>query len=160
MLESIDREISFYRRRSGQVLFVGISFEIAILVGQQQIPVHAVWKWLAPLTVTYLFYAVAATGVVLGSEYRRRIRFMKKSRAEVASGIEVTKPFPSDKDQSISEIQVLYVILISSSVFGGFVTWLYAFPNNILLWVYFISTGAAVIWSLWHVIRCLTRKVL
>lgn len=36
ILDSIDREIAFFRRRSGQVYFFGILAEVLILSGEQQ----------------------------------------------------------------------------------------------------------------------------
>jgi len=123
----------FYRKRSGQVFFVSVSFEIAILAGGRQLPPHDIWTWLPSLTITFLFYTVAAAGVILGSEYRRRIRIIKNNRQKTIAGFSVQKPFPTDQEQVISEIQVLYVVLISLSLLGICLTWLYAAPILILL---------------------------
>jgi len=159
MLESLDREIAFYRKRSGQVFFLGISFEIAILAGGRQLPDHDIWPWLPFLTITFLFYAVAATSVVLGSEYRRRIRTIKNNRSIVILQNIQMNPFPTDNDQVVSEIQVLYVVLITLSLLGIFFTWLYIYSSIVLLYGYYLFLGATFILSLYYVFKCLFRKV-
>jgi hypothetical protein len=108
--------------------------------------------------VTALYYAVAAAGIVLGSEYRRRIRFIKNTRAQLFVGRPVGSPFPTEHDEKISEIQVLYVVLISSSMLGSVVAWIYASPTLFLLSAYVIGLAGGVIWSLRHVWRCYRAK--
>jgi len=157
-LSSIDRELAFYRKRSGQVFFIGMSLEVAILLGQQRMPGHPVWPWLAPFTITVLFYAVAAGGIVLGSEYRRRIRHIKNSRTRLLAAHAVGNPFPSDREEKVSEIQVLYVALISSSALGSLVAWIYVAPSAWLLVVYLVTIAGGMLWSVYHVFRCLRAK--
>ena len=70
ILESVDRELAFFRRRSGQVYFLGLSAEAAILVGGRQLPAPPSWDWLASLGASLFFYAVAVAGIILSSEYQ------------------------------------------------------------------------------------------
>ena len=50
VLEAIDREIAFYRRRAGQVFFLGLTVEVLILAGREKIVVPAAWPWIRPLS--------------------------------------------------------------------------------------------------------------
>ena len=91
VLQSIDAEISFFRRRSGQVYFFGLLAEALILVGREKIILSrgtddSSWTappWTDPLIQSVFFVAVAVIGIMLGSEYRRRISFLKLSRIKM-----------------------------------------------------------------------------
>jgi hypothetical protein len=48
ILEAIDREIAFYRRRAGQVFFLGLTVEVLILTGREKMVVPAAWPWIRP----------------------------------------------------------------------------------------------------------------
>ena len=84
ILEAIDREIAFYRRRAGQVFFLGLTVEVLILAGRERIVVPAAWPWIQPLSYGVLFIAVAAVGILLGREYRGRIHVLKRERKKLA----------------------------------------------------------------------------
>lgn len=124
VLESLEREIAFYRRRSGQVYFFGSLVEVLILAGQQKISLPAGWSWQTSLVYSIFFVAVAIVGILLGSEYRRRIHILKDSRVELLAKIGYRHVFPTASEQRISEIQVLYFVLIFLSLAGIGAVWL------------------------------------
>jgi len=134
VLRALDREIAFYRKRSGQVFFFGLLVEVLIIAGKEtivfveQIPNLAGPEKIPTLAgrVVYsiLFIAVAAVGIALGAEYRRRIRILKDSRAKVLQELGFEFVYPSASDQGLSEIQVLYVVLVLLSSGGIILVWL------------------------------------
>lgn len=126
VLEAIDREIAFYRRRAGQVFFLGLLVEILILAGreQQNIIVPPDPDWLRPFAFSLFFIGVAVVGVTLGSEYRRRIRRLKDSRLDLLAHMKYDGVYSEEPDQRLSEIQVLYVVLTLLSSFGITLHWL------------------------------------
>jgi hypothetical protein len=74
ILQAVDREIDFYRKRSGQVFFFSLLVEVLILAGREKILLPERWPLLQPTVYSILFIAVAAIGIALGAEYRGRIR--------------------------------------------------------------------------------------
>ena len=119
-IEAIDREIAFYRRRAGQVFFLSLTAEILILAGRERIVVPRAWPWIQPLSYGLLFMAVAAFGILLGREYRSRIHVLKSERKE-----RVDFDAPSG-GLILSEIEMLYVVLVFLSSSGLVLVWLNA----------------------------------
>lgn len=125
VLRGLDREIAFYRKRAGEVFFFGLLVEVLILAGKEKIFFVETIPTLAGLVVySLLFIAVAAVGIALGAEYRRRIRILKDSRAKVLQKLGFEFVYPSATDQGLSEIQVLYVVLVLLSSGGIILVWL------------------------------------
>ena len=124
VLESIDREIAFFRRRAGQVFFFGLLVEAFILTGKGKITMPENWTWQRPYLGTLFFLAVLAVGVSLGSEYRRRIRFLKKRRRVLFINYDLGNVYPDLEKQILSEIEVLYVSLFFLSSAGILISWL------------------------------------
>src|SRR5438270_12653014 len=77
VLQAIDREIDFYRKRSGEVFFFGLLVEVLILAGREKVVLTATSPLAQPIVYSIMFVAVAAIGIALGSEYRSRIRLLK-----------------------------------------------------------------------------------
>ena len=123
-LESLDREIAFYRRRSGQVYFFSLGAEALILVGRENVALSGGPSWVSPVVESGFFVAVAFFGIRLGSEYRRRIRKLKRRRLYLVESFGHRDMFPTENDQKRSEIRVLYEILIFLSLAGVLLTWL------------------------------------
>ncbi len=130
-LESIDREIAFYRRRAGQVFFFGLLAEAVILVGRQKVFFSDIFgEPEKAIVYAIFFFAVAVVGTFLGSEYRRRLHILKDSRIEVIEEIGYKNVFPSSIDRIFSEIIVLYIVLWFISLSGIIIVWLSIHPNR------------------------------
>ena len=159
MLESVDREIAFDRRRAGQVFFFGLLVEGLILTGHEGIGTPPGWShWQGAGLETLLFVAVAAVGIALGSEYRRRIDHLKKQRDAMLEKSGHNHVFPQKMDQRISEIQVLYVTLVFLSSAGIFITWLNVYDYTCLLCLFFAWILAVVAFGGYWVYRCLRSE--
>ena len=113
VLASVDGEIAFYRRRAGQVFFLGVSAEAVIFAGAGKIAVPTTWPLEGSIVYHFFFGAVAAVGIVLGLLYQRRIRFLKRMRDEVV-GSAVFPPISKWQ----SEILVLCASLFLLSFVG------------------------------------------
>lgn len=124
VLEALDRELDFYRKRAGQVFFLSLLVEVLILAGKEKVEVPETWQSTKPLIHSLLFIAVAAIGIALGREYRSRIRMLKDSRVEILERLGYSAVYPSESDQGLSEIQVLYAALVFLSSGGVIVVWL------------------------------------
>jgi hypothetical protein len=143
-LESVDRELAFYRSRSGQIYLVALSAEALIIVGREQIKIENVALWMVPLIVSLAFLAVAVVGTVLGAEYRRRIRQLKRSRKDLCELALRRDIHPSSEERRVSEIGVLYFVLWFTSVGGCVIAWLRTFPNRRFVSVVAISYAIGV----------------
>lgn len=128
VLEALDRELDFYRKRAGQVFFFGLLVEGLILAGKEQVLLGNRWPWVRPITYTLMFIAVAAIGTTLGSEYRARIHTLKDSRLRLLKDLKHHNVYPADR--RISEIKVMYVVL-----------WFLSSVGVILVWLAFIGNG-------------------
>lgn len=151
-LQSIDRELAFYRSRSGQIYLVALSAEALIIVGRDQIKIENVALWAVPLIVTLAFLAVAVVGAVLGTEYRRRIHHLKESRTALFESTFRPDPHPKMKERRVSEIGVLYFVLGFTSGGGSVLAWLRAYPDrrgpSLVAIVYAILLVLAAIWGI------------
>lgn len=155
LVQSIDRELAFYRSRSGQIYLVSLTAEALLIVGREQISVKDAPLWMAPLILTVAFLAVAVVGTVLGAEYRRRIHTLKASRATLVGD----SVHPASADRRISEIQVLYFVLWLTSTGGSVVAWLRAFPTERLLWILgAIYLGAVILAASWGMTRSFRKE--
>jgi hypothetical protein len=173
LLEGIDREVAFYRHRAGQVFFYGLLVEILILAGQEKesILIPDLASWVVPLVYSVLFLAVVTIGITLGSEYRQRIRILKDARVELLEKLKYLNIYPSDAEQKVSEIQVLYVVLIFLSSCGSILVWMNSLnsPGNnqmclnlpvdnkiafYLLFCIFVVLGlVGVVYSIYRVVK-------
>ena len=124
VLEALDRELDFYRKRAGQVFFLSLLVEVLILAGKEKVQVPETWQSSKPLIHSLLFIAVAAIGIALGREYRNRIRMLKDSRVEILERLGYSAVYPTELDQGLSEIQVLYAALVFLSSGGIILVWL------------------------------------
>ena len=127
-LEAIDREIAFFRHRAGQVYFFGLLAEVLIIIGKESITIPDIVLWLRPVVATVFFAAVAYVGILLGSEYRRRIRHLKKKRDALLRPLLSNEVFLSLNRERISEIQILYFVLGFCSLLWISISWLNTFP--------------------------------
>src|SRR5437763_17129712 len=77
-VESVDRELAFYRSRSGQIYLVALSAEALIIIGKEQLKFENPQPpgWMVPLVTSLASPGGAVVGTVLGAEYRRRINQM------------------------------------------------------------------------------------
>ena len=157
VLESVDREIAFDRRRAGQVFFFGLLVEGLILTGHEGIRTPPAWSWQQAGLETLLFVAVAAMGIALGSEYRRRIHHLKSQRDAMLAKSGHEHVFPQKMDQRISEIQVLYVMLVFLSSAGIFIAWLNVYDYTWLLCLFFAWILAVVAFGGYWVYRCMKQ---
>jgi len=124
-LEALDREVAFYRHRAGQVFFLSLVFEILILSGHKgtfEFPESTLW--MEPLVYNLLFVVVAIVGIILGSEYRSRIRYIKDSRQELLAKSDYKNAYPTEDVQRFSEIHVLYFVLGFLSTLGMILVWI------------------------------------
>ena len=166
VLEAIDREIAFYRRRAGQVFFLGLAVEVLILAGRERIIVPGTWPWIRPLSYGILFIAVAVFGILLGREYRNRIWVLKVDRSKTAGF------GPPPGGVTLSEIEMLYVVLVFLSSSGLVLVWLNALTANDgrswdvdnlsctfrLLFGFFVFMGTLGIgWVSWKTINWIVR---
>jgi hypothetical protein len=119
LLEAVDRELAFYRRRAGQVFFLGLLVEALILAGQRKLQTPVSLPWLPEAVYVLLFIAVAAAGIALGSEYRKRIHILKAARDEIISYDFGKKDIYSKIGGiNLSDIGMLYVVLVFLSSGG------------------------------------------
>ncbi len=167
-LEATDREIDFYRRRAGQVFFLSLTAEILILAGRERIVVPRAWPWIQPLSYGVLFLAVAAFGILLGREYRSRIHVLKSQRKKRADF-----DAPSG-GLTLSEIEMLYVVLVFLSSSGLVLVWLNALTSedgrswvassrSTTFWallISFVSLGAGgIVWVSWKTLLWLLKAL-
>lgn len=137
VLDSVDREIQFYRKRAGQVFFIGILVEVLILAGREKIVVPTKWPWLDSFIYSIFFVAVAIIGIALGSEYMNRIHKLKDSRNNLFEKLGITNIYTKIGGARLSEIEVLYVVLTFLSSGGIIITWLNESSDhgfNFLFW--------------------------
>lgn len=155
ILEALDRELDFYRKRAGQVFFLSLLVEVLILAGKERVQVPETWQSTKPLVHSLLFIAVAAIGIALGREYRNRIRMLKDSRVEILERLGYSAVYPSELDQGLSEIQVLYAALVFLSSGGVVIVWLMqlgaiAFPSrefSYFFWFFIIGGSFGIVSS-------------
>lgn len=158
ILESVDREIAFFRRRAGQVFFFGLLVEAFILTGKGQINMPVEWTWQRPFVESLFFLAVLAVGVSLGSEYRRRIRLLKRRRRKLFDDHKIGNVFPELKRQILSEIEVLYVSLFFLSSAGILISWLqYNKQGSISVIAIFLS-AITVFLAVYWILKCLVTR--
>lgn len=163
VLEAIDRELAFYRRRAGQVFFMGLLVEVLILAGREKVVVPATWPWVQPFAYGILFAVVAVIGMALGLEYRRRIHDLKESRTNILKRLDYKDIYPPTGGHRLSEIQVLYVVLIFLSSSGLILVWLNSLQTDnafswtfwLLFWPFVITGVSGVCYALWKVVRWL-----
>lgn len=127
LLEALDREIDFYRKRAGQVFFFGLLVEVLILAGKERVLLGSKWPLVRPVTYSLLFIAVAAIGIILGREYRKRIHTLKSSRSGLLRELKYQDQYP--KNRTVSEIRVMYIVLLFLSSIGIILVWL-TFAGN------------------------------
>lgn len=166
LLEAIDREISFYRKRAGQVFSLGLLVEVLILAGRETVVIPALRPWAKPLAYSVLFIAVAAMGITLGAEYRRRIHCLKNSRSQILEQLGHPGFYPPTGGLRLSEIEMLYVVLVFLSSCGLILVWLNPLaaeePLELYFWALFagfVATGTSGIsWTLIKFLRWLTPE--
>jgi hypothetical protein len=152
-VEALDRELAFYRRRAGQVFFIGLLVEGLISGGKEKI--HSVPTenlWIQALVYSFFFLAVAAISSVLGSEYRQRIHDLKRVRSKIMERLygESSLGYTQIGGATLSEIQVLYIVLILLSSCGTLLSW----------WKAFAMAGAPDAWIWAPMSICLVASVL
>ena len=140
VLESLDREIAFYRRRSGQVFFFSLLIEVLILTGREKVVLPATWALESCIVYTTFFVIVAAVGIFLGIEYHNRIHILRDSRDELVRHTGYSNVYPSATDQRISEIQVLCFVYIFLSSAGISFILANAYPNGWFAWAVFVGS--------------------
>lgn len=154
VLLAIDRELSFYRRRAGQVFWIGLLVEALLLVGKQRIEILAEWTWQHASLSTLFFVAIAAAGIALGSEYRRRIHILKDGRLGLLKAIGYENLYPTRRQQWLSEIEVLYVSLGFLSSMGILLSWLRVYPERWLLILSLVlGSGIGPAFAWWRAYR-------
>ena len=116
-------------------------------------------KWLTPAVVSLLFIEVAAGGIILGSEYRRRIRYLKAKREEYVTRYVLFDPFPPTNTQIISEIHVLYLVLAFTSSTGALSAWVHTFPESDLArWSLIVVSSCFIVYGVVKAIECLNKS--
>ena len=122
LLESLDRELGFYRKRAGQVFFFGLLAEVLILAGKERILLGNRWPILHPLIYSLMFLMVAYFGRRFGMEYRDRIHALKHSRHELLKNLGYEIDYPRGRPRS--EIKSINFILGFLSIIGIVLVWL------------------------------------
>jgi len=156
-LESMDREIAFFRHRSGQVYFFGILAEVLIIIGKHKIDLPDAAPSLSAGVASFFFAAVAMVGIVLGSEYRRRIRHIKGMRDALLRSVTPAPLFLPLKTERISEILVLYFVLIFSSGLGMAIAWMKCYPGAATFSITLAIAATALAFGGVFVYKCLRR---
>jgi hypothetical protein len=164
VLEAVDQEVAFYRKRAGEVFFFGLLVEVLILAGREKISPPETGPLVNRPTYSILFIAVAAIGIALGSEYRRRIRLLKDNRARILSNLGFEFVYPSKQDQNLSEIQVLYVVLAFLSSGGIILVWLKLVIGEERpsrgFWVFILIGGVGLLYSALKVVQWLSNALM
>jgi len=122
VLGGIDREISFYRKRAGQIYFFGFLVEGLFLVGEQKLVFPENLSIFSVLVNSLVYIAIGYIGIYLGKEYRRRIHILKDSRVGLLKSFGYINVYPLAKDKPRSEIQTLYWLLGVISFAGLLIT--------------------------------------
>lgn len=122
VLESLDRELGFYRKRAGQVFFFGLLAEVLILAGKERILLGDRWPILRPLIYSVMFVMVAYFGRRFGTEYKDRIHTLKRNRQELLKNLGYEIDYP--RDRPLSEIKSINFILGFLSIIGIVLVWL------------------------------------
>jgi hypothetical protein len=152
-VDSADRELAFYRGRSGQIYLVALSAEALIIVGREQINVANAAAWVAPSVLSTAFLGVAVVGTVLGSEYRRRIHALKRARHSLLKRHVEGGVHPAAVGDRVSEIQVLYFVLWFTSIGGCLVSWLRTYPTSRVLGVAALLYASSLVVVAWRGMR-------
>ena len=135
-VESVDRELAFYRSRSGQIYLVALSAEALIIIGKEQLKFENPQPpgWMVPLVTSLAFLGVAVVGTVLGAEYRRRIHQLKANRKDLVEHSLKHHLYPPPEEKRISEIEVLYFVLWFTTVGGCVISFMRSYPSSRYLW--------------------------
>lgn len=130
-LEAVDRELAFFRRRAGQVFFLSLLVEAVILTGQEELAISFRTSWASPFALSVMFAAVAIVGSSLGAEYRARIHKLKKARLGLTRRLTAGNDlYPRTGGLRLSEIQMLYVVLVFLSSAGVVLVWQHAISEG------------------------------
>lgn len=124
--EAIDRELSHYRKRVGQIFFFGFVLEVLILGGKEQILLGSIGNVEKASIYTVLFVAIPLIVLLFGREYLQRIHMLKESRNTFLERFNLKDVFPVSRHHRINEIHTLSVVLISLSLAGIFIFWVNA----------------------------------
>jgi hypothetical protein len=119
VLEGIDREISFYRKRAGQIYFFGFLVEGLFLVGEQKLVFPKNLSGWSSYANAILFLLIGAIGFYLGREYRTRIHTLRESRISLLEAFGYIDFYSHPKDKGMSEIKTLYRLLMTLSIVGA-----------------------------------------
>lgn len=165
-IEAIDREVEFYRKRAGQVFFFSLLVEVLILAGRESIQAPELWMWLKPLLYSIMFIAVAAVGSALGAEYRRRIHILKNHRSGMMHTLAQGAAYPRTGGLKLSEIEMLYVVLVFLSSGGLVISWLRVMnvdePLTTVFWWMFwffqLLAACGLGWVAWKSVAWMRRR--
>jgi len=128
ILDSIDREIDFLRKRSGYIYFFLFLVEGLFLVGDRKLVFPIEWDLISRVVNSILFAAIGFIGRYLGVEYRDRIHQLKDNRKKVLENCGYKDVYPHSKKKR-SEIKTLYWLLFFLSGAGVLITLLPIFFN-------------------------------
>lgn len=133
VLESIDRELAFYRKRVGEVIFFALAVDVAIVTGDKTLPIAESYPLVAAVAMSLLFLVVALAAFVLGREYSERIHHLKNTRIDlVKEGY--GDVFPQRGRRHVSEIGTLVLLVSILSIAGIFLAWVDAW-ESVSWWV-------------------------
>jgi len=124
VMEAIDREISHYRKRVGQVFFYGFLLEVLIIGGEKKILLSGVDPTAKVIVYTIFFAAIPMIAALLGHEYLSRIRMLKQSRESLLRSFSLENVFPNGQDHFVNEIWTLWSVLAVLSAAGASIFWL------------------------------------
>lgn len=126
VIESIDRELSHYRKRVGQIFFFGMILEVLILGGKEKILLGGVGEIQTAIIYTTLFVLIPIIVVLFGHEYLNRIKMLKENRSSFLEPFNLGNTFPISGHHGINEIHTMSGVLISLSLAGICIFWVNA----------------------------------
>jgi len=136
ILESIEREIDFLRKRSGHIYFFLFLVEGLFLVGDRKLVFPKGWDLFSRIINSILFLAIGFIGYYLGEEYRDRIHQLKSNRKRLLENRGYPDVYPKPREETSllekkrfnfhkrtrSEIKTLYFLLLFLSLAGILIT--------------------------------------
>ncbi len=126
LIEAIDRELSHYRKRVGQIFFFGFFLEVLVLGGKEKILLGGVSETEKAIIYTLLFLTIPSIALLFGREYLSRIHMLKESRNSFLELFGLNDVFPISRHHRVNEIHTMTGVLVSLSLAGIIIFWVNA----------------------------------
>ena len=130
VMEALDRELSHYRKRVGQIYFFGFFLEILILGGKEKIYLGNIGQNLTAGIYSFLFIIIFCIVALYGREYLRRISSLKDERNKMYKQCNNDHEFPSSKNHKVNELNTMSTVLLLLTIVGIGIFWINAIYSS------------------------------